>query len=164
MQHVGAIAAVLVIGVAIVTLTRLPGRTAAQPAIFAALALSTAWLFVWQYQLPSYEAMVICLLILVPACWLDWLVMARLTAATVALMPGNPTPLRSHLLARIELDAITMAVPIVLVMVVAALITGCLVQRRRQPPPVVAPGVLTTAQPEIPDNAGNGADGRTLSY
>ncbi len=139
MQHVGLVAAVLVAGLAIVTLTRLPGRTAAQPAIFAALALSTAWLFVWQYQLPSYEAMVICLLILVPACWLDWLVMARLTAATIALMPGNPTPLRSHLLARIELDAITLAVPIVLLMVVTALITGCLIQRRRQSSPAVAP-------------------------
>ncbi len=96
MHHVAAIAAVLVVGAAIVTLTHLPGRTAAPPAIYAALALSTAWLFAWQYQLPSYEAMVICLLILMPACWLDWLVIARLTAATIALMPGNPTPLQSR--------------------------------------------------------------------
>jgi hypothetical protein len=94
MQHVDIVATILVVGLAIVTLSRLPGRSAAPPAIFAALALSTAWLFVWQYQLPSYEAMVICLLILLPAGWLDWLVVTRLTAATIALMPGNPTPLR----------------------------------------------------------------------
>ncbi len=129
MRHVAIFAAVLVVGVAVVTLTRLPGRETAQPAIFAALALSIAWLFVWQYQLPSYDAMLICLLILVPAGWLDWLVIIRMTAATIALMPGNPTPLQSHLLARISFYDITVAVPIVLLAAVAALILLCLLQR-----------------------------------
>jgi hypothetical protein len=131
MQHVGVIAAIAVTGLALVTLTRLPGGATAQPAIHAALALSIAWLFVWQYQLPSYDVMLICLLVLVPAGWLDWLVIIRLTAATVALMPGNPTPLQSHLLARIELDDITVAVPIVLLAVVVALILLLLLSRRR---------------------------------
>ena len=135
MQHVDMIAAVIVVGVAIVTLSHLPGRTTAQPAIFAALALSTAWLFVWQYQLPSYEAMVICLLILVPACWLDWLVIIRLTAATIALMPGNPTPIPSHLLSRISYHDLTLTVPAVLIAVVAALVALCLSERRRPRPP-----------------------------
>jgi hypothetical protein len=136
MQHVAFIASVLVVGVALVTLSHLPGRTSAQPAIFAALALSTAWLFVWQYQLPSYEAMIICLLILMPAGWLDWLVIIRLTAATIALMPGNPTPLPSHLLARISLYDITVTVPIVLITAVAALVLLCLLGRRRTALPV----------------------------
>ncbi len=139
MQHVGIIAAIAVVGVAVVTLTRLPGDATAQPAILAALALSIAWLFVWQYQLPSYDAMLLCLLILVPAGWLDWLVIIRLTAATIALMPGNPTPLESHLLARIELDDITVAVPIVLLGAVAALILLCLLSRRHSDLSPVAP-------------------------
>jgi hypothetical protein len=139
MQHVGIIAAVAVVGVAVIALTRLPRGTAAQPAIVAAVALSLAWLFVWQYQLPSYDAMLLCLLILVPAGWLDWLVIIRLTAATIALMPGNPTPLRSHLLARIELDLITLAVPIVLLATVAALILLCLLRPHRSIPSPVAP-------------------------
>jgi hypothetical protein len=139
MQHVGLVAALVVVAVALVTLSRLPGRAASQPAIYAAFALSIAWLFVWQYQLPSYDAMVICLLILMPAGWLDWLIVVRLTAATIALMPGNPTPLRSHLMARVALDIITVAVPIVLVTAVAALVVGCLLQRRAGPPPTVAP-------------------------
>lgn len=139
MRHVALIAGVAVVGVAIVTLSRLPGRMGAQPTIFAALALSIAWLFVWQYQLPSYDAMVVCLLILVPAGWLDWLVIIRLTAATIALMPGNPTPLQSHLLARISLDDITLAVPIVLITAVATLIVLCLVSPRRPALPPVAP-------------------------
>lgn len=139
MQHVGLIAAIVVAGVAAVTLTRLPGRATAQPAIFAALALSIAWLFVWQYQLPSYDAMLICLLILMPAGWLDWLVIIRLTAGTIALMPGNPTPLQNHLLARISYYDITVAVPIVLLAAVAALIVLCLLRVRRQALPPVAP-------------------------
>jgi hypothetical protein len=142
MQHVGIIAAIAVVGVAVVTLTRLPGRVNAQPAILSALALSIAWLFVWQYQLPSYDAMLLCLLILVPVGWLDWLVIIRLTAATIALMPGNPTPLQSHLLARIELSDITVAVPIVLLAAVVALILLCLFgppRSRRSVLPPVAP-------------------------
>jgi len=141
MQHIGLVATVLVIGLAIVTLSRLPGRSTTHPAIYAALALSIAWLFLWQYQLPSYEAMVICLLVLVPAGWLDWLVITRLTAATIALMPGNPTPLRSHLLAKIAYENITVTVPIVLLAVVAVLIVGCLLHRRRERQ-MVAPASL----------------------
>jgi len=138
LQHVDLIAAAIVVGVAVVTLTRLPGRGTAQPAIFAALALSIAWLFVWQYQLPSYDAMLICLLILVPAGWLDWLVIIRLTAGTIALMPGNPTPLPSHLLARISYYDISVVVPIVLLAAAAALILLCLLSARRPAPPPVA--------------------------
>jgi len=148
MKHVAVIAAVIVVGAAIVALKHLPGRDVAQPAIYAALALSTAWLFTWQYQLPSYEAMVICLLIVVPACWLDWLVIARLVAGTVALMPGNPTPLPSHLLSRISNDTLTLGAPIVLVTALAAMLCLCLARGRGSRPPstgapaAAAPGTL----------------------
>jgi hypothetical protein len=150
MQHVGEIAAVLVIGAAIVTLTHLPGRATTPPAIFAALALSTAWLFSWQYQLPSYEAMVICLLILVPPCWLDWLVIARLTAATIALMPGDLRPLQSHGMARIAYDDLTLGAPIVLLTALVALITLCLTEGLRSRPP------FARARHRLPGGAGPG--------
>jgi hypothetical protein len=146
MDHVAGIATVLVVGVAMLTLTRLPFRAHAEPAIFAALSLSTAWLFSWQYQLPSYEAMIICLLILVPATWLDWLVMIRLTAATIALMPGNPTPLRTFPLNRIYYYDLTIAVPIVLIGVVGALVALCLSERRRAArEPAPEPPTVATA-------------------
>src|SRR5215469_16131512 len=129
MANVGVIAIVIGVGVAIVVLSRLPIRAAAQPALFAALGLSTAWLFTFQYQLPSYEAMIICLLILTPACWLDWLVVARLTAATIALMPGGSRPPPTHLLARLSLDILTLAAPIVLLSAAVALVVLCLAGR-----------------------------------
>ena len=75
--------------------------------------------------------MIVCLLILVPACWLDWLVIARLTAATVALEPGNPNPERSRLLATIAHSNFTLAVPLVLAGATAALVGLCLRERRR---------------------------------
>ena len=135
MKHIAVIAAVIVIGAAIVVLNNMPGRDRAQPAIYAALALTAAWLFTWQYQLPSYEAMVICLLIFVPAFWLDWLVIARLIAGTVALMPGNPTPLPSHLLSRISNDTLTLAAPIVLITALVTMVGLCLAGRRPTRPP-----------------------------
>jgi len=129
MGHVGIIASALGAGVAVVVLSRLPIRPAAQPAIFVALGLSTAWLFTFQYQLPSYEAMIICLLILTPACWLDWLVVARLTAATIALMPGGTRPPPTHLLARLSLDILTLGAPIVLLAAAAGLVVFSLAGR-----------------------------------
>jgi hypothetical protein len=143
MEHVSVIATVLVVSVAILTLSYLPVRKTAQPAIFAALALSTAWLFIWQYQLPSYDAMIICLLILVPASWLDWLAIARLTAGTIALMPGNPQPIREHVLNRIYYYDLTLAVPIVLMSMVIGLVAGCLYERgrgRNRGPSALEPG------------------------
>lgn len=141
MKHIAIVATVIVVGAAIVALLRLPGRESAPPAIFAALALSTAWLFTWQYQLPSYEAMIVCLLIVFPVCWLDWLVIARLIAGTVALMPGNPTPLPSHLLSRISNDNLTLAAPIVLITALATMMFLCLARRRTfLPPSTTAPG------------------------
>jgi hypothetical protein len=131
MTHVDVVAMVVGVGVAIVVLSRLPIRATVQPGMFAALGLSTAWLFTWQYQLPSYEAMIICLLILVPACWLDWLVIIRLTAATVALMPGTTTPPPTRLPARISLDDLTIMVPIVLLSCVVALVVLCLRTKSR---------------------------------
>lgn len=129
MEHAGVIAVAVGACVAIVVLSRLPIRPAAQPAIFVALGLSTAWLFSFQYQLPSYEAMIICLLILTPACWLDWLVVARLTAATIALMPGGTLPPPTQLLARMSLDILTLAAPIVLLCALAGLVVLCLAHR-----------------------------------
>lgn len=147
-KHIAVIAAVIVIGAAIVALKNLPVRDAGQPAICTALAFSTAWLFTWQYQLPSYEAMVICLLIVVPAFWLDWLVIARLVAGTVALMPGNPTPLPSHLLSRISNDVLTLAAPMVLLAALTAMICLCLVERRHsRRPSTGAPAAIATASP-----------------
>jgi hypothetical protein len=147
-NHIAVIAAVIVVGAAVVALRNLPGRQSAQPAIFAALAFSTAWLFTWQYQLPSYEAMIVCLLIVVPACWLDWLVIARLIAGTVALMPGNPNPVPSHLLSRISNDDLTLAAPIVLITALVAMIALCIAGGRRSRRPSAgapsAPGALAS--------------------
>src|SRR5258707_1303295 len=95
-------------------LWRLPDGGLAWPAVRPALAVSAAWLFVWPYQLPWYDAMLICLLVLYPASRLDWLVVARVTAGTFALMPGNAGFPPQHLLKVITSDSLFYVAPAVL--------------------------------------------------
>lgn len=130
-RHVAVVATVLVVALAILAMRWLPGRQRANPALFAALVLSVAWLFVWQYQLASYDAMIVCLLILYPATGLDWLVLARLTAATFALMPGNPFTEHDHLQGRIGYYAVVLGAPVVLLAAVVGLVALCVAERRR---------------------------------
>ncbi len=93
---------------------RLPDALSPTPALRPALALGCAWLFVWPYQLPWYDAMIICLLIFYPASQLDWIVLGRLTAGTVALIPGDPYLHAGHLIDRLNQDVLTLWTPIVL--------------------------------------------------
>jgi hypothetical protein len=82
----------LVVAVGWLLLKRLPDGYPARPAVRPTLALSLAWLLVWPYQRPWYDAMALCLLALFPASRLDWPVLARLAAGTVYSMPGMPGP------------------------------------------------------------------------
>ncbi len=89
-RHLAVVAVVLVVAVAILALRRLPEGAPTRPAVRPTIALSAAWLFIWPYQLPWYEAMIICLLVLYPASRLDWLVLAIVAAGTLPNIPGNP--------------------------------------------------------------------------
>jgi hypothetical protein len=80
-----------VVVLALLLLWRLPDAVPDLPAIQPALAISIAWLFLWYYQLPWYDAMIIALLALYPASRLDYVVMVQLTAGTFAMMPGGST-------------------------------------------------------------------------
>jgi hypothetical protein len=149
-RHVAVIAAVLVVALAILAMRWLPGRQLANPAIFAALVLSTAWLFVWQYQLPSYDAMIVCLLIVYPATGLDWLVVGRLTAATFALMPGNPYAEHDHLQARIGYYAVVLGAPVVLLAAAFGLVALCVAESLRARRADRSATTTSTASPASP--------------
>jgi hypothetical protein len=83
---------VLAVGVlAVLMLWRLPDAVPELPAIQPALAIGIAWLFLWYYQLPWYDTMIIALLALYPASRLDYVVILQLTAGTFAMMPGGST-------------------------------------------------------------------------
>jgi hypothetical protein len=96
-KYLVVLAVLLFIGMAALLLWRLPPGGLRRPAVRPAIALSLAWLVVWPYQLPWYDAMIICVLVLYPASRLDWLILARLGAATIANMPGDVggVPVRS---------------------------------------------------------------------
>jgi hypothetical protein len=86
-----AVAALLFAGLAVLLLRRLPSCFAALPGARPALALTVAWLLVWPYQRPWYDAMALCLLALCPATRLDWPMLLRLFAALLFYLPGVPT-------------------------------------------------------------------------
>ena len=96
--YLGEIGVILVVGLGILLLLRLPAADPLRPALRPALAVSLAWLVFWPYQLPWYDAMAFCVLLLYPATRLDWLMIARLAAATLANMPGNPGKPPGHVL------------------------------------------------------------------
>jgi len=84
------LAVVLVFGaLALLLLWRLPDVAPDLPALQPALAIGIAWLFVWYYQLPWYDVMIIALLALYPRSRLDYLVMVQLTAGSLVMMPGG---------------------------------------------------------------------------
>ena len=121
----GMIATVLVVAVAVLALRRLPPGAAARPAVRPAVALCAAWLFLWPYQLPWYDAMIICVLVLYPASRLDWLVLARLTAGTISNMPGNPYLQHSQLLLLTDHFAVRVLAPVVMLAAAVALVALC---------------------------------------
>jgi hypothetical protein len=74
---------------ALLMLWRLPDAVPDLPAIQPALAIGVAWLFIWYYQLPWYDTMIIALLALYPASRLDYVVVVQLMAGTFSMMPGG---------------------------------------------------------------------------
>jgi len=134
----------VLVAIAVAMLWRLPDDVPGLPAVQPALALSLAWLFIWPYQLPWYDAMVICLLAVYPASRLDWLVIGRLCAGTIALMPGNqnwPPPAWLTDLAQ----AVTgYVVPAAMLAAAAMLVWLCWTRAwRLQPPGSRQAGLLT---------------------
>lgn len=107
---------------AVLLIWRLPAGDPLRPAIRPAVAFSLAFLLVWPYQLPWYDAMIISVLVLYPATWLDWLVLARLTAATIANMPGDPNGPPSRGLYRVDAELVHGMGPVVLLAVLLAVI------------------------------------------
>jgi hypothetical protein len=133
------VAVLLLVAAGWLLLRRLPdGAPGCWPAIRPALALSLAWLLVWPFQRPWYDAMVFCLLALFPASRLDWPVLARLGAGTLYSMPGMPGPLPAVFFGPLPVEQ-RLLVPLIrlaaLLAVMALCLTGARQPRRRAGPP-----------------------------
>jgi hypothetical protein len=132
------VAAALLVVTGWLLLRRLPDGAPGWPAIRPALALGLAWLLVWPYQRPWYDAMVFCLLALFPASRLDWPVLARLGAGTLYSMPGMPGPLPAVFFGFLPVEQ-RLLVPLIrlaaLLAVIALCLTGAWQARPRAGPP-----------------------------
>jgi hypothetical protein len=127
--YLGEVAIVLLAALVILLLLRMPAADPLRPALRPVMAISLAWLVVWPYQLPWYDAMAICLLLFYPASRLDWLVIARLTVATLANMPGNPALPPGHVLVAIDQFTVHTLAPVVLLACAAWLVLLALTGR-----------------------------------
>jgi hypothetical protein len=72
--------------VAVLVFVRLPDRAPSLPGVTPALALSLAWVFLWPFQRPWYDVMIIALLVLYPSSRLDAVVLIRLCFGAVSYM------------------------------------------------------------------------------
>jgi alpha-1,6-mannosyltransferase len=116
------LALALFLGIAILLLQRLPLGDKLRPAIRSTLAVSVAWLIIWPYQLPWYDAMIFCVLALYPASTLDWVLLARLGAATIGTMPGNPNGVPGTALRSTDVLLVHALVPVVLLACAAGIL------------------------------------------
>jgi Glycosyltransferase family 87 len=119
-KYLVVVAVVVFVMVAALLLWRLPPGDPRRPAIRPAVAFSLAFLLVWPYQLPWYDAMIISVLVLYPASVIDWLVLAKLAAATIANIPGDPNGPPSPHLYRFDTEVVHGMAPVVLLAVSAA--------------------------------------------
>jgi hypothetical protein len=119
-------AALVVVGLATLTLGRLPAPEGDWPAVRPALALSLAWLFAWPFQRPWYDVMVICLLALYPASRLDGIILARLLAGTTVYILAVDQTLAPHWLNTVFLDNVNYLAPAIRLAAVIALVWLCL--------------------------------------
>lgn len=83
------IALLLFVAVALLAFFRMPDRVPGLPAVTPALALTAGWLFLWPFQRPWYDAMIIVVLVLYPPSWLDWVVLARLCFGAITYMEST---------------------------------------------------------------------------
>ena len=127
--YLGEVAVAALAALVLLLLWRLPAAEPLRPALRPALALSVGWLVIWPYQLPWYDAMAICLLVLYPASALDWLVVTRLAVATLANMPGNPGKAPGHLLQGTDKFVVHTLAPVVLLTCAALLVLFALTRQ-----------------------------------
>jgi hypothetical protein len=150
LRHLVALAVLLFIVLTVLLLRRMPAGDPLRPALRPALAISLAWLFIWPYQLPWYDAIIICVLVLYPASRLDWLVIARLTFATISNIPGNPKGPSDHVLRVIDRILIHWVAPYVLLAAAVGLIALAVSGRwglRGSSPPAQNIGSATSPSP-----------------
>jgi hypothetical protein len=137
------LAVVLAFGIfALLLLWRLPDAVPDLPAIQPALAIGIAWVFVWYYQLPWYDVMIIALLALYPASRLDYVVIVQMTAGSLAMMPGG-SPLEPPLgwLRTFSHEIWYAWTPLVLLGCVAAVVALCATGAWNIGPPLRRAGV-----------------------
>jgi hypothetical protein len=141
-------AAAACVAMAVLLARRLPAGPAHLPVIRPAMALMLAWLLVWPLQRPWYDAIAFCLLAVIPASRLDWLILIRAVPAAMAMATGANGPPRSMWLRHVVDFVGSYVSPWVLLGTALAAVVLCVLgawtlRRPRAERPVVEAAALT---------------------
>jgi hypothetical protein len=152
--HMAELAAVLVIAVAVLAFRRMPKGYQTRPVFRVTLVLSVAWLFLWPYQFPWYDVMLVCLLMFYPATRLDWLVLGRLAIGNLPNAPGNPFGPPGHVVYFVHHLIVYVLAPMTLFAAAVGLVWLCLSGRwnPREPSDPDPPG-SAPKEPELVPSA-----------
>jgi hypothetical protein len=126
--HLATVALVAFVAVALLAFLRMPDRVPGLPAVVPALALSMGWIFLWPFQRPWYDVMIIALLALYPRSWLDWVVLVRLCFGAITYMESALAPAKS-IVQHIQLFQGEWITSNVRLLAVAALVWMCVYRR-----------------------------------
>lgn len=127
-SHLSLVALVAFVAVALLAFVRMQDRVPGLPAVTPALALTMAWIFLWPFQRPWYDVMIVVLLALYPRSWLDWVVLARLCSGAIAYMESKSASVTS-LIQHIQLFQGEWITSSVRLLAVIALIWMCAANR-----------------------------------
>lgn len=90
--HLALVGGVCTLALAALLIWKLPKGLPTFPAVRLPLALSLAWIFMWPFQRPWYDVMIIGLLALFGASRLDWVVLFRLCFGAITYMSAITLP------------------------------------------------------------------------
>lgn len=126
-RHITLIAALAFVALAVLLIRRPPPGAPDMPVIWPVLAAILAWTFTSSLQRPWFDVMIYVPLVFLPPSRLDWVVLGRSVAGSIAYIPGV---IVSHLHpAWLQADytrVVTYAAPSGRLLALAALIVLCL--------------------------------------
>ena len=126
-RHITLIAALAFVVLAVLLIRRPPPGARDMPVIWPALAAILAWTFTSPLQRPWFDVMIYVPLVFLPPSRLDWVVLGRSVAGSIAYIPGvNVAHLHPVWLQADYITVVTFVAPSARLLALAALIVLCL--------------------------------------
>jgi len=146
-RHLTFYAIVAFAAVAVLVIRRPPPGALALPLIWPAMAVILAWTFTSPLQRPWFDVLIYVPLAFLPASRLDWVILGRAVAGSIAYIPGVEVILHPRWLEDAYAKVVMYLAPSGRLLALAALIVLCLTGAWNRPLP--SPGTAVLGEPAI---------------